>query len=149
MIASMMPAAIAATAGTFVAAAIDARTGLIPDAVSRGTALVALVLAAASGFSAAAFAGAAAVGGMLLLLHLLTGGRGLGLGDVKLGIAIGVGLGTPLGVFALGAAFIAGGAYAIWLLATKRARRSDAVRFGPFLAAGTLAAVATPPEWLA
>jgi leader peptidase (prepilin peptidase) / N-methyltransferase len=149
MIAAMMPATIAATAGTLVAALVDARTGLIPDAVSRGTALVALALAAASGFSAAAFAGAAAVGGVLLLLHLLTGGRGLGLGDVKLGIAIGVGLGAPLGVFALGAAFITGGAYAICLLATNRARRGDAVRFGPFLAAGTLAAALTPPEWLA
>jgi leader peptidase (prepilin peptidase) / N-methyltransferase len=145
----MTPSVIAATAGTLVAAVIDARTGLIPDAVSRGTALVALAFAAASGFSPAAFAGAAAVGGVLLLLHLLTGGGGLGLGDVKLGIAIGVGLGAPLGVVALGAAFIAGGAYAIWLLATERAHRGDAIRFGPFLAAGTLAAVLTPPEWLA
>jgi len=149
VIASTMLPAIAATAGTVVAALIDARTGLIPDAVSRGTALLALALAAGSGLSAAAFTGAAAVGGMLLLLHLLTAGRGLGLGDVKLGIAIGVGFGAPLGVIALGVAFVAGGAYAIWLLATNRARRGDIVRFGPFLAAGTLAAVLTPPEWLA
>jgi prepilin signal peptidase PulO-like enzyme (type II secretory pathway) len=145
----MMPSMVVATAGTLVAAVVDARTGFIPDTVSRGTALVALALAYASGFSPAAFAGAAAVGGMLLLLHLLTGGRGLGLGDVKLGIAIGVGLGAPLGVIALGAAFVAGGAYAIWLLLTQRARRGDAVRFGPFLAAGTLAAVLTPTGWLA
>ncbi len=144
-----MPAALVATAGAFVAGTIDARTGLIPDTLSRGTALVALALAACSGLSLSAFGGAAAVGGVLLLLHLLTSGRGLGLGDVKLGIAIGAGLGVPLGVFALGAAFIAGGAYGIWLLATQRAQRGDAVRFGPFLAAGTLAAVVVPAEWLA
>jgi leader peptidase (prepilin peptidase) / N-methyltransferase len=133
--------AFTACAGSVVAAVADARTGFIPDAITRTTGLAALALAAWSGGAAGACGGAYAVGGGLLLLHLLTGGRGLGLGDVKLGTAIGIGLGPAAGSLALGAAFVAGGAYAGWLLATRRARRGDALRFGPFLAAGTLAAM--------
>jgi leader peptidase (prepilin peptidase)/N-methyltransferase len=131
---------ITALSGTLAAAAVDARTGYIPDVITRATALGALAFAAASGAALHACAGAFAVGGSLLAIHLLTRGRGLGLGDVKLGTAIGAGFGPAAGLIALGAAFIAGGAYASWLLATRRARRGDAIRFGPFLAAGTLAA---------
>ena len=132
---------LATFCGSLVAAVTDARTGLIPDAVTRATALAALGCAMVNGVAPLACAGAYAVGGALLGLHLLTGGRGVGLGDVKLGIAIGVGFGPAGGVFALGAAFVLGGAYATWLLLTGRARRRDTIRFGPFLAAGTAAAL--------
>jgi len=146
---AMLPAicalpAIAALIGTLVGAIVDARTGYIPDAVSRATALTAAGLAATCGGAVHACGGAFAVGGALMLLHLITRGRGLGLGDVKLGTAIGAGLGLWAGVVALGAAFIAGGVYASWLLATRRARRGDTIRFGPFLAAGTFAAMLVP-----
>jgi prepilin signal peptidase PulO-like enzyme (type II secretory pathway) len=143
----MAESMLAALAGTLAAAVVDVRTGLIPDGISRGTALVALALAAADGLPLAAFGGAAAVGGMLLTLHLMTNGRGLGLGDVKLGVAIGTGFGLSLGVVALGVAFVIGGAYAVGLLATGRAQRGDAIRFGPFLATGAFAAALAPPEW--
>ncbi|MEA2690414.1 MAG: leader peptidase (prepilin peptidase) / N-methyltransferase [Candidatus Eremiobacteraeota bacterium] len=131
-------------AGTLVAAVVDARTGYIPDSLTRATAFAALGLALVCGAAVHACAGAFAVGGTLLALHLLTRGRGLGLGDVKLGTAIGAGFGPSAGIIALGAAFVAGGAYASWLLATGRAQRNDAIPFGPFLAAGTLAALIVP-----
>jgi leader peptidase (prepilin peptidase)/N-methyltransferase len=143
------PSAFAALAGALVAAVVDARTGLIPDTLTRTTALVALICAAASGGASLAFGGAYAVGGALLALHLLTRGSGLGLGDVKLGTAIGIGFGPAAGLVALGAAFVLGGAYASWLLATRRARRGDAIRFGPFLAAGTLLVTLLPGTVLA
>jgi leader peptidase (prepilin peptidase) / N-methyltransferase len=136
--------ALTALGGSFVAAAIDARTGLIPDGITRTTALAALICAAANGAAPVACGGAYAVGGTLLALHLLTRGRGLGLGDVKLGTAIGAGFGPGAGIAALGAAFVLGGAYASWLLLTRRARRRDAIRFGPFLAAGTAAVAFFP-----
>ena len=66
---------------------------------------------------------------------------------MKLGTAIGIGFGPVAGLVALGAAFVLGGAYASWLLATRRARRGDAIRFGPFLAAGTFLA-ALLPGWV-
>ena len=130
--------------GTVVAAVVDLRTGLIPDVVTRATALVALGCAVANGIIPLACGGAYAVGGSLLVLHLLTRGRGLGLGDVKLGTAIGAGFGPAAGLVALGTAFVLGGAFASWLLLTGRARRGDAIRFGPFLAAGTLTAACFP-----
>jgi leader peptidase (prepilin peptidase) / N-methyltransferase len=136
---SALPA-IAALFGTCAAAVIDARTGFIPDRITCTTTLLALGLAASSGTVADAFTGACAVGGSLLALHLFSRGRGLGLGDVKLGTTIGAGFGVTAGFAALGVAFIAGGAYAIWLLATRRATRRSTIPFGPFLAAGTLTA---------
>lgn len=143
------PSALAVLAGTLIAAVTDARTGLIPDVLTRATALTALACTLANGGTPLACGGAYAVGGALLALHLLTGGRGLGLGDVKLGTAIGIGLGPAAGLVALGAAFVLGGAYASSLLLTRRARRGDAIRFGPFLAAGTLVGAFFPTAVLA
>lgn len=138
------PSVLAVLCGVLVAAVVDARTGLIPDAVTRTTALAALGFAAANSAVLPACCGAYAVGGTLLALHVLTHGRGLGLGDVKLGTAIGAGIGPALGLAALGTAFVLGGGYASWLLLTRRGRRGDAIRFGPFLAAGMLAAAFFP-----
>lgn len=136
--------ALAALTGALAAAAVDARTGYIPDRITRATGLSALLLAASCGAAVHACGGAFAVGGALLALYLLTGGRGLGLGDVKLGTAIGAGFGPSAGIVALAAAFVAGGVYASWLLATRRASRGDAIRFGPFFAAGAVAAMFVP-----
>ena len=132
--------AVASVCGALIAAGIDVRTGCIPDRVTRPTSIIALGVATVSGLVLTAFWGALAVGGSLLLLHVITRGRGLGLGDVKLGTAIGVGLGPAAGLAALGGAFILGGAYASWLLATRRASHHDALPFGPFLATGTVLA---------
>jgi leader peptidase (prepilin peptidase) / N-methyltransferase len=128
--------AVVALAGAVIGATIDARSGFIPNAVTRGTAVAAFALAAPRGVGTAA-AGACATGGALLLLYTVTRGRGLGLGDVKLATAIGAGLGPAAGIASLAAAFIAGGAYGAFLLCTRRASKSDAIAFGPFLAAGT------------
>lgn len=132
--------ALAALCGACAAAVFDVRTGFIPNPLTGTTVLVVLALAAANGTAPAACTGACAVTAALLALHLLSRRRGLGLGDVKLGAAIGAGLGVTAGFVALGVAFVAGAAYAAWLLATRRARRGDAIPFGPFLAAGTLTA---------
>jgi len=137
-----VPLAIAA-AGTVAAGIADLRTGRIPNAVSRGTALLAFGAAALAGSVSGAAWGAFAVGGSLFALYVLTLGRGIGLGDVKLGVAIGAGCGPLVGSIALGAAFIAGAAYGAWLLATQRAGRSSEIPFGPFLAAGTALAGAS------
>ena len=149
MIAPCALPALTALAGTLVAAIIDVRTGLIPDMLTRTTAFAALGCTIANGIVPIACGGAYACGGALLALHLLTRGRGIGLGDVKLGTAIGIGFGPVAGLVALGAAFVLGGAYASWLLVTRRARRGDAIRFGPFLAAGTLLAALMPAAVLA
>ena len=85
-------------------------------------------------------AGAAAGGGSLWLLRRVTRG-GLGGGDVKLGLVMGIWLGCP-GIFiALLAAFVLGGFVAAGLLLGRRCTGRDALPFGPFLAAGGWIAV--------
>ena len=83
-----------------------------------------------------ASAAAAVVAGALTGLYLVTGRRGIGLGDVKLGGAIALGYGLGIALVAIGSAFVLGALYAVVMIASGRAKRSDAVRFGPFLAGG-------------
>ncbi|HTW83424.1 MAG TPA: A24 family peptidase [Candidatus Sulfotelmatobacter sp.] len=144
----MTAAPATAIAGTLIAAAIDLRTGLIPDPISGTTALVALAAAALNGTLPTALAGSVAAGGALWLLHAATGGRGLGLGDVKLGAAIGAALGPAAAFVALGAAFTFGALAGIALLLARRATRRSALPFAPFLALGTLAGAVLQP-WAA
>jgi leader peptidase (prepilin peptidase)/N-methyltransferase len=136
--------ALAAVCGALVAGTIDARTGAIPDPLSAATALTALGFAAVEAAVVPAIGGALLAGGALLGLHLVTGGRGLGLGDVKLGAAIGAGFGPAAGISAIAYAFVLGGVFAVWLLVMRRARRGAELRFGPFLAAGACAAALLP-----
>ncbi len=139
----MTPVAMGlSAAGALAGGIVDARTGFIPNVVTFSTFVAASAASAAGGELAGAWHGALASGGMLLALHVLTRGRGIGLGDVKLAAAIGAGLGPAGGAVSLAAAFAFGGMFGVWLLATRRARRGDAVRFGPFLAAGTVVAIA-------
>jgi prepilin signal peptidase PulO-like enzyme (type II secretory pathway) len=143
----MSVAAVAVSVGgAAVAGWIDARTGRIPNAISRGTAVAAVLAATATGEMTAALWGAVVGGSTLLALYLVTLGTGIGLGDVKLAVAIGAGCGPSAAIAALGIAFVLGGAYATWLLSTRRARRGDAVRFAPFLAAGSALVAAAAME---
>ena len=137
--------AVAVIAIVSVAAVTDVRSGAIFDALTLALGVTTLITALANGTAPAALTGALAGGGSLLALYLVTQRRGIGLGDVKLGAGIGAGLGAGLGLIALGGAFVAGGAYGAWLLATRRARRDSAIRFGPFVAAGTYVAMLIAP----
>lgn len=100
--------------------------------------------------SAAAGVGAeplvrAALGGVLLGLFYLVlwgAGRGMGGGDVKLALL--VGLFTAWhgwGAFVVGAAaaFMLGGVAALTLVATRRARGDTRIAFGPFMLLGACA----------
>lgn len=129
-----------------VCALTDAQTGYVFDAVTLPSLLGLLALAAADGRLEVALTGACAGAIALYSLHALSGGRAMGMGDVKLSACMGAGLGAQAALAALGAAFVLGGAYGAYLLATKRARRGDTLRFAPYLAAGT--AAGTLWSWL-
>jgi len=81
--------------------------------------------------------GSLTVAGVPALLYLASRGRGIGLGDVKLALCIGAGLGIRGGLLSFAVAFIVGGAAATILLIFGKARRGDEIRFAPFIAAGT------------
>ncbi len=133
----------AAIAGVTACAIGDLRTGFLFD---RATALLSgllLVLAAIDGRLGSTLISGTIVASPLVLLYAITGGRGLGLGDVKLAFPIGLGLGSLAGLGALGAAFVAGAAVGVVLLTRGRARTSS-IRFGPFLAFGTATSALLP-----
>jgi leader peptidase (prepilin peptidase)/N-methyltransferase len=78
--------------------------------------------------------------------------RLLGLGDVRLSLVLGLGLGwLGVGYVLLGffAANLIGAAIGVWLIATKKIRRDQPIPYGVFLALGTALAIYAGPELLA
>ena len=75
---------------------------------------------------------------LILLIHLVTLGRGMGLGDVKLTLGLGVWLGLSKGLLFLLSSFLTGGIIASILLLTGRAKMKSKIAFGPFLIIGFL-----------
>ena len=76
--------------------------------------------------------------GFLGALFVISGGRGMGLGDVKLAAALGLLMGWPDIALALILAFITGAVLSLTLIFTKRKSIKDYVPFGPFIALGVV-----------
>jgi prepilin signal peptidase PulO-like enzyme (type II secretory pathway) len=85
--------------------------------------------------------GAGATATPLLVLYLLSGGRAMGLGDVKLAAVIGAALGPVRGCVALWVALVLAGYAGALLLLCGRVRRGATMPFAPALAVGTWIAV--------
>jgi prepilin signal peptidase PulO-like enzyme (type II secretory pathway) len=77
-----------------------------------------------AGFSAAS---------LLLLIHLFTKGRGMGLGDVKFAVLGGLIIGEKLFLIWLFLAFLTGAFVGIILILGKKAGLKSQIAFGPFL----------------
>lgn len=69
----------------------------------------------------------------LLFLNLLTKGRGMGLGDVKLALPLGFFLGFPLGVLWIFISFLTGAILGVILILVGKTKFGKQVPFGPFL----------------
>ena len=76
-----------------------------------------------------------------LLLIVLTKGRGMGGGDVKLGFLIGLVVGFPASIVAIFLAFVLGALYSVGLVLLKKKSVKDAIPFGPFLILGCFIAL--------
>lgn len=79
--------------------------------------------------------------GICLFFYLMvvgTRGRGMGGGDVKLGLLIGLFNGFPNGVIAVFLAFIIGSVMSLGLMALSKKGLKDVVPFGPFLILGSV-----------
>ena len=147
---ALLPAQLVFTWLLIVLAVIDARTRRIPNRITYPAApvLVTLVLAAAlldgdPGIAVRSVLGGLAAGGALLALALINP-RGMGMGDVKLAVLIGLGLGA-LGwghlLVGLFTAFLLGGVLSLALVAARSRGPKDLLPFGPHLAAGSFAAL--------
>lgn len=85
---------------------------------------------------------AGAVGGLFFFLQwILTRGRGIGDGDIRLGALMGVILGWPLILIGLLSAYVVGAIAAMPLLLSGQKKIKSAVPFGPFLVVGFLIAM--------
>jgi prepilin signal peptidase PulO-like enzyme (type II secretory pathway) len=122
-----------------ICAASDIETGLIFNPVTGVAFAAAVATAPLHGGALAALLGGAVCGGTLLALHLASSKRGIGLGDVKAAAVIGAGSGALLGAIALGIAFVLGAICACVCLVTGNLRRRSTLRFGPYLALGSVA----------
>lgn len=131
---------------------VDMRLSIIPDEANIFLMALAILLLSAHGglpFSGsygglfglqgnvwlnhifAAIAGGAFFG----LLILVTKGRGMGLGDLKLIIPLGFLFGWPAIIFLAAAAFILGAAYGVYAIWIRGKNMKSAVPFGPFIVA--------------
>ncbi len=69
----------------------------------------------------------------ILLLFLITRGKGMGFGDVKLAFVIGVLFGIKLGAIILYLSFILGAAAGVFLILRKKKKLKSKIAFGPFI----------------
>ncbi len=87
------------------------------------------------------FVAAFLAAGFFLAIVLLTNGRGMGGGDVKLAFLMGLVLGWPKILLALFLAFTLGAVCGIILMILKKKNFKSEIPFGPFLVIGTLVAM--------
>ncbi|HPT40382.1 MAG TPA: prepilin peptidase [Candidatus Paceibacterota bacterium] len=85
--------------------------------------------------------GALLLSGFLFLIFIITKGRGIGFGDVKLAFLIGLMLGPISGVAAVLLSFIIGSFVGIFLIFSGKKKLKGAIPFGPFLSLGVLSVV--------
>ncbi|MFJ3926658.1 prepilin peptidase [Streptomyces sp. NPDC090022] len=141
---------VAAVPVVVLLAAVDLAVHRLPDvltlplaaAVAAGLGVASLVPGAAGRWPAA-LAGGAALGAGYLVLFLINP-AGMGLGDVKLALALGVALGWyGWGVWAAGAflGLLYGALYGLGLVLRGRAGRGTGFAFGPYMAAGAFTGV--------
>lgn len=124
---------------------IDSKSMLLPDQYIYALTIVAMLYAffVHSDITSIVF-GMLAGAGALYLLWITTGGRGIGFGDVKLMIPLGILFGVQGVVVLLFLSFVAGGAVSVFLLAANRVTPKTAIPFGPFLAGAALLLLAFP-----
>ncbi|OII63865.1 prepilin peptidase [Streptomyces sp. CC53] len=126
-------------------ATVDVRVHRLPDHLTLPLAAAVPVLLGGvallpghAGSWKTALLGGLVLGGAYLVLFLINP-NGLGFGDVKLALPLGVALGWYgwdvlfVGAFA---GFLLGAAYGLGLIALRRAGRKTAIPFGPFMIAG-------------
>jgi leader peptidase (prepilin peptidase) / N-methyltransferase len=140
-------------------ASIDLDVHRLPDVLVLPSAPAVLaLLAVASGslgqwwpLARSALAALLLFAGYFLLMVLSPGGGGLGFGDVKLALVLGLLLGWvgwgPV-VVSVAAAFVLGGLASVVLLALRRVSRQSSIAFGPAMIAGALVALVFPVQVL-
>ena len=142
-----------------LASVIDTRTGIIPDELNIALGIIAVIMGvflATSSTGNASLLGPigdifnspfqnvwvgrviGAVFGFIFFefLVLVTKGKGIGMGDVKLALPLGLLFGWPDILPVVGSAFVCGAFVGIILIVLKKKTMQGTLPFGPFLAFG-------------
>lgn len=82
--------------------------------------------------------GGLVLGGFFAVQFLISKGRWVGGGDIRMGLLMGFALGLVHGVVAMFIAYLAGATFGIIMIALKKAKASSQVPFGTFMAGATL-----------
>nr|WP_203720068.1 A24 family peptidase [Streptomyces anulatus] len=138
---------LALTPVAVLLAAVDRRVHRLPDPLTLPLAAAAVLLLGGAallpghaGSWTSGLLGGLALGGFYFLLFLINP-NGMGFGDVKLALALGVALGwygwTVLFVGGF-AGFLFGALYGLALMLLRRAGRRTGIPFGPFMIGGAL-----------
>lgn len=81
---------------------------------------------------------AAGATAFILFFHIITRGKGMGFGDVKLAFFMGLFLGFPGIVIAFYMSFLTGAFFSVILIIIGKAKLKSKIAFGPYLAGATL-----------
>ena len=147
---SLLPLLLVLSSAGLALAVIDIEHHRLPDAIVlplypvTAVGLVLNEVCAAEGHWLPAMCGAAIWGATIGGLWLITGGSGMGLGDVKLAPLLGAvlgWLGIAEAVIGLFAAFALGAIIGLVLIVARRRARRSRMAFGPFLLGGALLAL--------
>jgi len=118
----------------------DCRYYLLPDMVTLPAVAIIIVLNLVLGMSPLAMClGALIGGGFFALQFVLSKGRWIGGGDIRLGVLMGVLLSWPLILVALFIAYVSGAAIGIILLLMKKKHFGSKLPFGTFLSVSSIA----------
>jgi prepilin signal peptidase PulO-like enzyme (type II secretory pathway) len=130
-----------------VMAVIDIRLGIIPDEINlfltvAGIALAIIAAASLGGQESILWAkltGAVVAGAFFGALIAITRGKGMGMGDLKLVIPLGLIFGWPGIVLVMMLSFIIGAVVGVFAIMRGKKSMKGTLPFGPFLALGAVA----------
>lgn len=116
----------------------DYRASVIPDRVTIPAIIIAIVLNLWLGMDVGMMLlGGLLIGGFFAVQYLLSNGRWVGGGDVRMGMLMGFLLGPVLGIVGLFLSYILGAIIGVFLLTVKKRELDSHVPFGTFLALAT------------
>lgn len=117
----------------------DYRASVIPDEVTIPGMILAIVFNLWLGMPVEVLLlGGLVIGGFFAVQYLVSGGRWVGGGDVRMGMLMGFLLGPLLSIVGLFISYVAGALVGIVLITTKRRDVDSHVPFGTFLAFATV-----------
>jgi len=120
------------------ATVFDLKYMILPDFSTLILIITAFLRLVVVGFDWGYIISAIGASGFLGFLYLITKGKGMGFGDVKLAVFMGLWLGWPQILLAFYVAFISGAIVGSGLMMFKKLKRKSQIAFGPFLILGTV-----------